>query len=239
MLLHMLSNDDQKIFMQIARLLSLSDNPLLFDGKPHEELTANSDLRKISFGESEAELAMLKGFARECGNPDILKFFDVEIGAAETEIDTEMIDAAIGAAESDTERAARLLFVQWARNGTPPVAKMLTEELGNIPLTQVNDLAERLQAAIRVLRKIWGARQDSDKDEDEDKNEDNPAIAKVMLFDLMLMMLADGNVTDIERELLKEFASLTSVEDFVFDELLERAKAFNAEASKTIALILE
>lgn len=210
MLLHMLSHDDQKIFMQIARLLSLSDNPLLFDGKPHEELTANSDLSKISIEESEAELAVLKGFARECGNPDVLGSLGAEIGKA---------TIAVFSSLTGRERIPTI------------TAGMLIDELGNIPLKNINDPAERLPAAIRVLRKIWGERQDSDKD--------SPAIAKVMLFDLMLMILADENVTDIEFGLLKEFASLTRVEDFVFDDLLERAKAFNAETSKTIALVLE
>jgi len=61
----------------------------------------------------------------------------------------------------------------------------------------------------------------------------------VMLFELLLVALRDGNISSIEWALLKEFQQHHKLEDFIFDDLLERAEVLNKEVNKTISIVLE
>lgn len=59
MLTKLLSDEDKKRFLLFAELLSLADKPLLWDGKPKEEITARTDMNSISIQKGEAEVRLL------------------------------------------------------------------------------------------------------------------------------------------------------------------------------------
>lgn len=67
----------------------------------------------------------------------------------------------------------------------------------------------------------------------------NPHAIRIMLYELMLMALADGKISNIEYRFLEEFKHHHKVDDYAFDEIRERAENMYRETQKTIALVLE
>lgn len=108
------------------------------------------------------------------------------------------------------------------------VEERLIEVLKKFPVVAAEKPENRLQAATTVLREQLKA-----------TRFELPSTAKVILFELMLVALRDGNISSVEWALLKEFQAYHTLEDFIFDDLLERAETMNQEVSKTISLILE
>ena len=53
------------------------------------------------------------------------------------------------------------------------------------------------------------------------------------------MALSGSSISIIEWALLKEFQHHHHLEDFISDDILERAETMNKEVSKTISIILE
>lgn len=66
-----------------------------------------------------------------------------------------------------------------------------------------------------------------------------PSASKIMLFELFVVALRDGHISAIEMAMLKIFQAHHRLEDFIFDDLLERAEALSKELSKTISICLE
>lgn len=108
------------------------------------------------------------------------------------------------------------------------VEESLIKRIKAFPLQEVEEAATRLQAATMVMREILVG-----------KKFELPSVPKLMLFELMLMALCGGSISSIEFALLKEFQVHHKLEDFIFDDLLERAETMNREVSKTISIILE
>lgn len=73
----------------------------------------------------------------------------------------------------------------------------------------------------------------------EDQIYERPSTPKIILFELLLVVLRNGKISDIQLTLLKEIQRHHNVEDFIFDDLVERAEVINLETSKTISMILE
>lgn len=96
------------------------------------------------------------------------------------------------------------------------------------PLYLIDEPENRAQAATSVLNELL-----------KDKVCETPSVPKLMLFELILMALCNGSISGIEMTLLKEFQRHYQLEDFVFDDLLERAEAMSQEIGKTISIILE
>lgn len=111
---------------------------------------------------------------------------------------------------------------------TSIVEEQLIAELKTFPIHKMELPETRVAAAKAVLDKIL-----------EDQSKDRPEPPKIMLFDMILLALRDGSISSIERELLKAFQHHYQIQDFIFEELLDRAEALNSEVSKTIALVLE
>lgn len=183
MFLHLLPKKQQELFLKIARLIGTGDAPLLWDGKTREEVTNDTDIKKISFQVSEQEEAVFKGLERECG-----------------------LDG----------------------NGYVSVDKAL---IGKLPRWEVfkNTSEERIRASVETLHELLGGGIDSDF----------PSLSKIMLYELMLLALADGQINIVEGALLKQFSAACKLEDFIHDDLLERAQSMNRETVKTIAIIFE
>lgn len=133
------------------------------------------------------------------------------------------------ASSTDTSR----VFSDALLGRSSPESKIRSNLLGKLkplPLRKQNVPEERIKAASAVLFDLIG---------EVENTTTIPAAPKIMLYELLLLALADGEISNVEGALLKEFSILYKVEDFIYDELLEHAKAMNREASKTLALILE
>jgi len=110
----------------------------------------------------------------------------------------------------------------------PEVKASLLEALKVLPIKKAERPEFRAQASTAVLKELL-----------KDKKFVQPSVPKVMLFELLLVALRDGNISSIEWALLKEFQQHHKLEDFIFDDLLERAEALNQEISKAISIVLE
>lgn len=108
------------------------------------------------------------------------------------------------------------------------VESRLIEVLKTFPIPKAEKPETRVQAATTVLKELL-----------KDKKFELPTAPKVILFELLLVALRDGTITSVEWALLKEFQLHHQLEDFIFDDLLERAETLNQEVSKTISIILE
>jgi hypothetical protein len=108
------------------------------------------------------------------------------------------------------------------------VGTRLIEALKKYPIPKAEKPETRVQAATTVLKEIL-----------KGKKFELPTAPKVILFELLLVALRDGTITSVEWALLKEFQIHHQLEDFIFDDLLERAETLNQEVSKTISIILE
>ena len=108
------------------------------------------------------------------------------------------------------------------------IKELLEDQLKTFALHKQELTETRITASQAVLTQLL-----------EERPTSRPEAPKIMLFEMFLVALRDGAISAIEQELLKAFQCHYQLEDFIFDELLERAEALNAEVSKTIALVLE
>jgi hypothetical protein len=195
MLIKLLSDEDKKHLLELAKLLAVSDKPLLWDGKPSDELTSSTNLDALSIQEGEQERELIA---------------DLEVSA--------------GVNQSGLYAFA---FAS-AFSSSSGVHERLIEVLKTYPITKVEKPESRVEAATTVLRELL-----------KEKTFELPTAPKVILFELLLVALRDGHISSIEWALLKEYQLHHQLDDFIFDDLLERAEALNQEVSKTIAIILE
>lgn len=192
MLVKLLSVTDKKHLLDLANLLALSDNPLLWDGKRKDEITSETDLNRLSIQKEEQESALIAELMLE------------------------------GKEFKELSGIALMLCMHNS------IESRLIEKIKTFPLQKVEEPETRVQAATFILRELL-----------EDKTFELPSVPKLMLFELILLALRDGTISGIEWALLKEFQRHHQLEDFIFDDLLERAETMNREVSKTISIILE
>lgn len=183
MFIRLLSESDKEHLLYLAEILSLSDDPLLWDEKTKEEITSTTDLDRLSFQRNKLETTLLSELANEGGKSWIY---------------------------------------------TSGIEEKFLEKLKTFPLKTVESPEVRMQTATYILKNLL-AEQKCEK----------PSVPRLMLFELMLLALHDGNISNIEWALLKEFQYHHKLEDFIFDDLLERAESVNREINKTISIILE
>lgn len=107
--------------------------------------------------------------------------------------------------------------------------KLLLDQLANIPMHKnTENSVERFNAVSTVLHRLLKG---------------GPVTTRyanrIMLYELMLLALAAGDISSIEYRFLEIFKQHHRVDDSDFDEILERAKTTYREIQKTIALVLE
>ncbi|WP_395490991.1 hypothetical protein ACG1VR_11590 [Cedecea davisae] len=192
MFINMLPEEKKVLLVELARLLALSDNPLLWDGKAKDELTSDSNLNNLS----------------------------IQKNALETELLEEMAQYA----PARSYPLIGILEVEWDKD----TEKRLIEKLKGFPLSKIDEPESRIQAATSVLKAML-----------EGKKTEDLATPKIILFQLFLVALRDGQISNIEWMLLKEIQLYYKLPDFIFKDLLDRAESLNSEMSKTLALILE
>lgn len=67
MLIRLLPEQEKNLLINIAELLAFSDNPVLWDGKTYEELTADSDLSNLSIQVNEKENELIEELKHSAG----------------------------------------------------------------------------------------------------------------------------------------------------------------------------
>ena len=102
------------------------------------------------------------------------------------------------------------------------------EVLKTYPFIKLKTEKCRIQAAVTVLAELLEATRYT-----------TLSTSKIILFELLLVALRDGRITDAETAILKEFQTRCGLEDFLYEDLLERAEALNSEMSKTLSIVLE
>lgn len=184
MLIKLLSESDKKHLIELAKLLAISDKPLLWNGKRRDEITADEiDFNTLSIQEGEQERELI----------------------------------------ADLEQSV-VSHSSWYSTAS----LSLIEKLKTFHRLKVESPETRVQAATAVLKELL-----------KGKKSELLSTPKVILFELLLVALRDGHISSIEWALLKEFQRHHQLEDFIFDDLLERAETLNQEVSKTISIILE
>jgi len=109
------------------------------------------------------------------------------------------------------------------------VEKLLLEWLAEIPLDKNTEISiERFIAVSEVLQSLLKASPSTTR-----------YAKRIMLYELMLIALAGGEMSSIEYRLLEIFKQHHQFDDCDFDEILERAKITYREVQRTIALIIE
>lgn len=191
MLIKMLPDEKKELLVELAKLLALSDNPLLWDGKTKNELTSDSNLNNLT----------------------------IQTDALETELLNEMEQYSTGSSGG---------FISGFKLSSMTAEYLLIDKLKTYPLAVIDTPDTRFQAATAVLKMLLA-----------DKKIEDPLTPKVIIFQLFLVALRDGQISNIEWMLLKEIQIYFKVPDFIFKDLLDRVEALNNEMSKTLALILE
>ena len=212
MFLHLLNENDGKGFLAAARLISLVDSPLLWEGKTEAGLTGKDDLSETSFQKNEAEEKVIQGFEQE------VKVLEDDVRVA--------MDS--GSTAGDGSTPPRRAFGFFQSSQLQPVEKVFLEHLKSLPFGKMNASDERIKIGKSLLN-AWVK---------EDK-EALPSVAKLMLFELISLALADGVISDAELQLLREFGQLHGLDSLDFDDLLVSVKSINQAAQKAISIIFE
>ncbi len=209
MLLRMLSDVEKLHFLELADLLLLADKRILWGGKTIDQLTVDSDLEQLALEENEQDRELLTELEQTAGIKT-----GGGLGATSSLVDfmvsrKNSLDS--GLIRSRTKVPYRLVEVL----KTYPFIKLKTEKC-------------RIQAAVTVLAELLEATRYT-----------TLSTSKIILFELLLVALRDGRITDAETAILKEFQTRCGLEDFLYEDLLERAEALNSEMSKTLSIVLE
>jgi len=109
-----------------------------------------------------------------------------------------------------------------------PIEERFIEKIKAVPLPKTEEPETRVQVATAIMKELLA-----------EKKSELPFVPKLMLFELMLVALCGGSISNIQWPLLKEVQHHYRLKDFIFDDLLERAETVNREVSKTISIILE
>jgi hypothetical protein len=236
MFTNLLSDTDKKNLAELAELLAFSDKPLLWDGKTSAAFSSSIDFDAISISvgtEARELIAELKAAAGidDCPSPaysGVIKHH-VPLGT----IFGYSISIPVPFADEPYTVPAE-----------QNVRERLVEALKRYPLNAVENPEIRLEAASTILKELlW------DKGESAvvkrlrgsaysgNREYKQPQAPRVILYELMRVALCDGPISSIQLALLKEFQHHCQLEDALFDDLLERAKAPNQKAIRTCSSI--
>jgi hypothetical protein len=201
MLLKQLSDEDARVFLCVAELLSLSDKPILWDGKQRNEIAAKDmGNAKISLKRSELQIkAMRELVAAVTGKEEVVPSL------------RDMMAS---------KKSYSLVRFQ--------IEEKLVHRLKSLPLESVDDPVVRVNVAREFLGQAL-----------QDQKVSALFAPKLMLFELMLFFLGDGGISAIQWNLLNEFSHHYQIDNYIVQDLLERAEVTHQEAQKTIAIIFE
>ncbi|WP_028238268.1 hypothetical protein [Stutzerimonas azotifigens] len=212
MLLKLLSDADKRHFLDLADLLTMADKPLLWEGKTSDELTSDTDLDALTVQENEQDRVLMEELEKSAG---------MRRGGGN-------LASASSLPEMMRQRRRLTASVEGGSRSYIHIMNRLVDTLKTYPFIKMEKPEIRVQAAITVLAGLL-----------EEKKYDLISTPRAILFELLLVALRDGQITSTESVLLKEFQRHHQLDDFIYDDLLERAEVLNQEISKTISIILE
>ena len=213
MLLKMLSEADKRHFLDLADLLIMADKPLLWEGKTSDEVTSDTDLDELTIEESEQDRELMAELENSAG---------IQRGGGGFRSALTLPEI------MKQKRMSQFTSSTNANRSYTEIMTRVVEVLKTHPLMKMEKPETRLQAATSVLMGLL-----------ESKKYELLSTPKIVLFELLLVALRDGHISSTESVLLKQFQQYYQLEDFIYDDLLERAEVLNQEMSKTIAIILE
>jgi len=183
-------------------------------------LVSISDNTLLWDGKTEAELT---------GDTDLQK-----IAVKEVEQEKAVLAQFARECGKDADEWIGKLFVELGRwgQGEDEVWIAFKKILKSLPLGKQNDQEARIMVSFSVLEQLYATIAGNEI-------EFLPAEPKAMLYELFLLALADGEISSVEEALLRKFARLFEIEEFLYDDLLERAQGMNREAVKALSIILE
>jgi len=91
MFIKLLPEDKKILLLNLARLMALSDKPLLWAGKTKDELTADSDLSALSIQHGEAENELITELEQSISGPAIA-LFDIFPNSDKNKIENLLIE---------------------------------------------------------------------------------------------------------------------------------------------------
>lgn len=100
--------------------------------------------------------------------------------------------------------------------------------LMRLPLARQNDIPQRQVIAVALLHQY--TKQDK---------ESSVTANKVMLFELLFLCQAGGSISPTEEALIKEFTRARGIDEFIVDEIADRAEALSRETIRALSIILE
>ncbi len=210
MLLKLLSKQDKYDFILIAELLTICDKPILQDGKEINIIAP--EINFILLPQQSTHSSNLFGNRGMLPSQHIPEF-TIQKNEKEVALIEELKNEGDG-------------YINYTHSKS--VEEKLLKQVSAYSLQNIQKPSTRMAAATAVLKELLTG-----------KLSDFPSVPKIILFELMQVALFDGNISDIKLQLLNEFKHHSKLEDYVFDELLERAKVTIRELKKTIAIIFE
>ena len=103
MFIRLLNETDKELFAKVAYLLSLADNPLLWNGKTKEEVSANADFSKLEVQKDEAEMALLKEWGVDVGRYQQEQVYDALL--------EKLKDVPLSSADNEAVRITHACFL--------------------------------------------------------------------------------------------------------------------------------
>lgn len=147
-----------------------------------------------------------------------------ELSIQQNDLERELIDEMKRSSDSDYNLTASIGY-----SSDRSIAKSkLIKTLKTYPITKAELPETRIESAIKVFKELI-----------EGDSFEEICVPKIMLYELFLVALQDGHISEVEMAFLKAFQNYFEIEDFMFDDILERAEALTKEMSTTISLVLE
>jgi len=147
-----------------------------------------------------------------------------ELSIQQNDLERELIDEMKRSSDNDYHLSARIGYFS-----DRSIAKSkLIKTLKTYPITKSELPDTRIESAITVFKELI-----------EGESFEEISVPKIMLYELFLVALQDGHISEVEMAFLKAFQDHFEIEDFMFDDILERAEALTQEMSTTISLVLE
>lgn len=147
-----------------------------------------------------------------------------KLSIQQNDLEREIIDEMMRSSDRDYKLTSSIGYF-----ANRSIAKSkLIETLKTYPITKSELPDTRIESAITVFKELI-----------EGESFEEISVPKIMLYELFLVALQDGHISEVEMAFLKAFQDHFEIEDFMFDDILERAEALTQEMSTTISLVLE
>ena len=141
MFIHLISDERKSQVLDMARLLLVFENPVLWDGKNEDELTGETDLGKISLSITEAQANLFQSLVKACD--------------ADCTEDDEM----------DAYLISKIKLLRLTQQNSPAdrlaVAKEIIDELANKKAGKRPAAQKASSSRIRKISSIWETHTDT------------------------------------------------------------------------------